>query len=148
MKIIKVKELSRGYKVVLTQTYEAQSLGEFDLYDIDVLDRNGGTVVTTSHGCIGEKSGEYWMESAIQYMQRLLLLVDARDTAYNNLLCYSKTYAMDTPKDGCEDNWQIEKDKANMIEKWLIDHSEYFGKENTRKYQIQVEFDIHEIFCD
>ena len=149
MNIIETKELSRGYRVVLMQTHEAKNLGEFDLYDVDVLDKNGGTVVTTSTGCKGLESGKYWMQSAIQYMQRILLLDEAREMAYHNQSCYSKNYINPVePKDGYEDEWQMEKEKISMIEKWLVDLSEYFGKKDDRKYQIQVEFDIHEIFVD
>lgn len=148
MKIIKTKELSRGYKVVLSQVHEKEHLGDFDKYDVEVQDRNGATIVVLSTGCIGLKSGETWMNSAIQYMQRLLLLVEDRDMAYHNLLCYSTSYLMNTPKEGYEDKWNVEREKATMIEQWLVDLSNYYGKTNDRGHLIRLEFDIDEIFVD
>ena len=145
--IIKVKELDRGYRVVLIQTHKKDGIGDFDKYDVDVRDKNGCTVVVASSGCIGLKSGEFWMDNAVQFMQRLLLLVEARDMAYYNLLCYSKTYEMSEPKDDCESKWNYEKEKAEIAEKWLLDHSKYYGEKDSRTNLIRLEFDIHEIFA-
>ena len=148
MEIIKEKKLTRGYKVVLLHSHKKEHVGDFDKYDIDVRNSTDRTIVTTSTGCLGLKSGEYWFNSAVKYMQRLLLLVEAREMAYHNQLCYSKTYMIDIPKEEYEDEWNNEKEKANMIEKWLVEHSEYFGKKDIRGYAIKAEFDINEIFVD
>lgn len=139
--IIKVKELDRGYRVVATRDDEGR-------YGVEVRAGGGNLIATTSTGCTGEKSMEYWMGNTVQFMQRLLLLIDARDMTYHNLLCYSKTLAMDTPKAGYENEWELEKDKASMIEKWLVDHSNYFGKGSSKGADIREEFDIHEIFAE
>lgn len=144
--IIKEKELDRGYKVILVQT-QVESVGDFDKYDI-VLNKYNYEIVTLSTGCIGLQSGEYWMDSAIQQMQRVLLLVEDRDMAYHNMMCYSNTYAMNNAKDGYEDKWKYEKEKASMIEKWLLDMSNYWGKESKIGEAIRHEFDIHEIFAE
>lgn len=144
---VKTKELGRGYKVVLLQTHKSDGIGDFDLYDVEVQNNSNRTIVATSSGCIGEKSGEFWMKSAVQFMQRLLLLDEAREMAYHNQSCYSKNYInADEPKDGYEDKWEYEKEKASVIEKWMCDHSEYFGKKDDRTNLIRAEFDIHEIF--
>ena len=142
--VVRARDLDRGYKILLVHTHKAESIGDFDLYGVEVQDKTGGTAVVLNSGCIGEKSGYYWLNNGIEYMERLMLLLEARDMAYHNKFCYSKTYAMDTPKDGYEDEWLHECEKAQMIEKWLFDHSNYFGKNNEKSILIRVEFDIKE----
>lgn len=146
-KIIKTKELNARYGIVLLQTHEKQSLGEFDLYDVEVRASNR-TVVTAHTGCLGEKSGIFWMNTTIEFMERLLFLVDAREMACHNKLCYSTTLSMDTPKDGYEDEWLYEDEKIKMIEKWLADHAKYFGEKDDRTNLIRAEFDINEAWAN
>ena len=145
MEIVKTKELDKGYKVVMIQTHESAGIGDFDLYDIDVRDKHDGMVYIASTKCYGRKSAEFWMNNAVKFIQRIQLLVEAREMAYHNQLCYSKTYAMDTPKEGYEDKWNAEKDKANMIEQWLCDMSKYYGDKCDRMHQIRAEWDIREM---
>ena len=146
MEIIKAKELGRGYSIVLVEG-EPTGIGSLMGYDI-ILRKHNYEVMAISTGCMGLKSGEYWMEVAVQQMQRIMLLVEARDMAYNNVLCYSKTYAMSEAKDGYEDKWKYESEKASMTEKWLVDLSNFWGEKSEKGEIIRNEFDIHEIFAD
>ena len=148
LEVVRVADLSRGYKVVLVQTNKSDGIGDFDKYDVDIQDKSGGTVITASSGCVGEKSGYFWMDSAIEYMERLLLLVEARDMAYHNLLCYSKSYSMNEPRNGFDEEWNRERNKAKMIEKWLLDMSNHWGRGSEKGTLIRVEFDINEIFAE
>jgi hypothetical protein len=59
----------------------------------------------------------YNIENA--YKIRLNILKSAYDMACHNLLCYSKTYGMNTPKEGYNVQWQIEKTKVDVLEVWL-----------------------------
>lgn len=145
--LCRMADLDRGYKVVLIHTHKAEDINDLDLYDVEVQDKTGGTVIVASSRCTGEKSGHFWMDRVIQFMDRLLLLVDARDTACYNLGCYSKDFGMSIPKEGYADEWHKELNKVKMIQKWLVDHSEYYGKGDDRTNLIRLEFDIDEIYA-
>lgn len=143
--IIKTKELSRGYKVVLVQTQsENEKIGYMSKYDVELQNNNGRVITVMSSECMGEDSGKYWLKEGVKYMQRFLLLTEDRDMAYNNKFCYSKNLLMDTPKEGYEYEWEFESERANMLEEWLVELSNYWGKRSSKGEDIRREFDVHD----
>lgn len=49
-------------------------------------------------------------------VNRNTILTEMRDMAWHNVLCYSKNYAMDEPKDGMREKWETAKAEAEIID--------------------------------
>jgi hypothetical protein len=77
--IMAVRNMYMGYGIQLIQTEEG-NFGGFDKYAVELVygDRYVGTF---SSGCIGQKSGEYWMEYWTKWMKRLLHLCNSINMA-------------------------------------------------------------------
>lgn len=55
---------------------------------------------------------------------KLAMLKDYYDLECHNLLCYSATYGMNTPKAGWEQNWQEAKAKVEMLKALIKEEGE------------------------
>lgn len=148
MEIIRTADLDKGYKVLMVQSHKKESLGDFDLYDVEVRNSIGRTIVVLHTGCIGEKSGYMWTEQSVEYMEKLLFLVESREMACHNLMCYSKSLMMDEPKNGYEDEWDRANRRVQMLEKWLYNHTTYFGEKDARGGLIRLEWDIDKAWAE
>jgi len=91
--------------------------GSMKYYDA-VIDRDGHQVKICK-GCIGEKSGDYWGAYLEKLAKKLDILYDRRDMACHNLLCYSKSYLMDEPKESYEAERKAAKEEADFLEIWI-----------------------------
>lgn len=115
--IMAVRNMYMGYGIQLIQI-EERNLGGFDKYAVE-LAYGGRYVGTFSNGCIGQKSGEYWMEYWTKWMKRLLHLCNSINMANNNILAYSTNLMMDTPKHGFEQEWADEQAELEMLQDWF-----------------------------
>ena len=68
-------------------------------------------------------------------MNRYDILKKAQDMAAHNLLCYSKTYGMDTPKDGQEAEWQSAKEELEIIDGMIAELPHRVNGEEMRVYK-------------
>ncbi|MFV0399093.1 MAG: hypothetical protein ACK5LX_00555 [Oscillospiraceae bacterium] len=57
-------------------------------------------------------------------------LAKCRVMACHNLLCYSKTYSMNTPKDGCETQFAEAQRDLEIVEELIRLHSPEFSSGN------------------
>lgn len=96
-----------------------RSSGGLDYYD--VLISKDGNLIRNMEGCIGVGAVEYWKGYAIKILKRLNILYDRKDMVLHNLLCYSKSYLMDEPKEDYKKEWEASKDEAETIEIWIKD---------------------------
>jgi len=73
-------------------------------------------------------------------MTRQDILKEALDMANHNTFCYSRNYAMSEPKEGYEDKWKEEKEKADLLEAMIAEmpksgwNNEKERKEYTRTF--------------
>lgn len=126
------KEVGRGYTVRVVDAKNPQ-VGLSKQYDVELVYKNDRLVTNLSKGCIGDKSAEYWYGYNLKIVTRLMFLLDGKDMAIHNAMCYGKHWGGE-PKDGYEEKWQTEIDKENMLEEWIDELLQFSGK--GEKYEI------------
>lgn len=133
------EEVGRGYMVQVWDAEDCSNMGSIKQYDVELA--YGGRMITKlSHNCYGEKSAQYWCKYHIKMIKRIMMLLDDYDMACNNVLAYSKSYAMNEPRDGYEEKWKEENEKSDMIYEWICELMKYSGDE---KYaELKSEFSI------
>lgn len=93
-------------------------------YDIVVSDIRTGDVIglvskgLRTHNEITATQG-FHFEKAVELAQRYAVLIDTLDMAFHNKLCYSSSYAMDTPKPEYCNEWHKEHNKIKVLEVWI-----------------------------
>ncbi|MCM1269436.1 MAG: hypothetical protein NC247_02255 [Ruminococcus flavefaciens] len=147
-KDIAITEVGRGFEVRLVQRNDGElKLGEFDYYDVELDIAGCGNVMTISKKCIGRKSGDYWYNNAIEIMQKITFMADSIDMAMHNLMCYSRNLLMDSPKQGYEDKWNAENNRAKMLRKWMHELTAYWGEDSSKTKEIRELFTEYMYDC-
>ena len=72
-------------------------------------------------------------------MNKLDLLKEFEGTLHHNLLCYSKNYLMNEPKDIFVKEWKETKEKIKLIKEIIRDEKERNG---------EIEFIVRDEHCD
>ena len=135
------ERVGRGYMVQVWDAEDDKNMGAVRQFDVE-LAYGGRQIVKMSKNCYGEKSAEYWYKNAIQYMRRLMFLLDGHDMAAHNKMCYSTDILGNTPKSKYEDKWAEENAKMNMLEDWIREHLNYHGEKSEIKDAMIREFDL------
>ena len=76
-------------------------------------------VIKQHLGCYGLQSAEYWEADLIKVAERLEVLHKRLDQVNHNLMCYSATLLMNSPKEGYEEQWAITDKEQKIIAGWL-----------------------------
>lgn len=137
MKIVREKKLNKDYGIQLIDTEENGYAG-LARYDV-VLVKYDRKIYDMSKGCYGEKSGDYHFNKTVELFRRIIMLDECRNMAYNNMAAYDG-------KEEYDDQFQFEKERAKMIERWMLEISNYYGKDSNRGTAIRTEFDIDEVY--
>ena len=124
-------ELNRGYQMYIVTTEKDNR------YSVE-LDKGSRIIAKLSTGCIGMKSANYWLDYNKQVIERLIFLADGIDMACHNIMCYSTSLLMNTPKEGHYEEWHKENNKLKMLHKWFKDIVD--GLSEPKKQQIIDEF--------
>lgn len=66
-------------------------------------------------------------------MTRIELLEEMQEMTYHNLLCYSSNYLMNSAKDGYENEWKRENEKAKLIEEMITEEKKKEKNKNKHR---------------
>lgn len=108
-----VGNVGRGYSI------QAQIQADnIDKCDIKLIRENGSSVMTITEVSTDEYIIRHRFNYEVKNMTRIMCLLDNRDMAAHNAMCYGRHWG-EEPKEGYEEKWWAEIDKKNMLCEWI-----------------------------
>lgn len=133
------ERVGRGYMV---QVWDARNpkVGFKEQFDV-VLTYGGREVMTMHSGSISQESAYYWYRNEIEFMKRLMILMDRRELVAHDLYMYSVDGNLQEPVAGCEEKWKKANEEDEMLRKWIVEMIENrFTKDDERIEILMEEF--------